>query len=167
MLVALARRFPEIQFVWVGGRDEDVRYWRAQLNPADLKHIKVFGFVPNEDLPEYQAAGDILLMPYEKKIAGSSGGDSAAYASPMKMFEYMACQRPILSSDLPVFGEVLNQANALLCPPEDVDAWSKNFQLLLQDEELRSSLSIQAFKDIQAYSWTNRARKITAGFTNA
>ena len=57
----------------------------------------------------YQAACDILLMPYEKAIAGSSGGNSVDICSPMKMFEYMAAGRAIISSDLPVIHEMLDE----------------------------------------------------------
>ena len=49
-------------------------------------------------------------MPYPRSIFGSSGSaDSAAVASPMKMFEYMAVERAIITSDLPVIREVLNE----------------------------------------------------------
>ena len=33
----------------------------------------------------------------------------------MKMFEYMAAGRAIVSSDLPVIREVLNERNAVFC----------------------------------------------------
>ena len=83
-----------------------------RLEQGGIKNVHLTGFVPNEELPLYQAACDILLMPYEEAIAGSSGGDTARFASPMKAFEYMAAGRPILSSDLPVFREVLDEAFA-------------------------------------------------------
>ena len=41
----------------------------------------------------------------------------------MKMFEYMAAGRAILSSDLPVLREVLNEENAILLPPDEPAAW--------------------------------------------
>ncbi len=63
-------------------------------------------------------------MPYEREIGISSGGGhSAQVSSPMKMFEYLAAGRAIVASDLPVFREVLNERNAVLCPPERPAAW--------------------------------------------
>jgi glycosyltransferase involved in cell wall biosynthesis len=103
-------------------------------------------------------------MPYEKVISGSSGGNSTTYASPMKMFEYMASKRVIISSDLPVIQEVLNSSNAVLCPPDDIDAWSRAFEYLIKDEERRSVLAQQAWRDIQQYTWLERARNALAGF---
>ncbi len=125
LLIELARCFPRINFLWVGGRQQDVNAWRERLVAENIGNITLIGFVENSQLPLYQAAADILLMPYERVITGSSGGNSSTYASPMKMFEYMACKRAIISSDLPVIREVLNPSNALLCPPEDIEAWSQ------------------------------------------
>jgi glycosyltransferase involved in cell wall biosynthesis len=167
LLVQLARRFPQVSFIWVGGSDGDVKTWRERLVEEKLLNISLTGFVDNERLPLYQAAADILLMPYEKAISGSSGGNSASYASPMKMFEYMASRRPIISSDLPVIREILNPANAVLCPPDDAEAWTQAIRVLLGDIGKRSSLSDQAWQDVQGHTWQARARKALQGFPKA
>lgn len=166
ILVELAKRFPEVQFLWVGGRPEDVESWKSRLSDQMMmiKNICLTGFVENQRLPLYQAAADILLMPYEQQIAGSSGGNSAAYCSPMKMFEYMGCGRAILSSDLPVLHEVLNESNAVLCPPEDSAAWVEAFSELMNNPEKRDRLGRQAEQDVQNYTWLERARKALDGF---
>ena len=103
-------------------------------------------------------------MPYEKVVTGSSGGDSATYASPMKMFEYMASKRLIISSDLPVIREVLNPSNAILCPAEDINSWSQALSFGISSEENRFSIAQQAWLDVQQYTWLERARKALAGF---
>ena len=129
-----------------------------------IGNVSLVGFVENQRLPLYQAAADILLMPYERSIAGSSGGNSAAYASPMKMFEYMASQRVIISSDLPVIREILNDSNSVLCPPDDSTAWGQSLMQLLNDPSLRQRLANQAWQDVQAYTWEKRAEKALADF---
>lgn len=164
LLIELARCFPRISFLWVGGRQDDVDNWRKRLVDEKIGNITITGFVENSRLPMFQAAADILLMPYEKVITGSSGGNSTAYASPMKMFEYMACKRAIVSSDLPVIREVLNPSNAMLCPPEDIEAWSNALGGLIFEEDLRLTLAEQAWQDIQQFTWLERARKALQGF---
>jgi glycosyltransferase involved in cell wall biosynthesis len=119
--------------------------------------------VPNAELPRYQAACDVLLMPYQRHVAASSGGDIARYLSPMKLFENMACGRPILSSDLPVLQEVLNPENALLLPADDLDAWVAALQELAASPETRLRFSAQARRDVTAYSWDRRAARILEG----
>lgn len=164
LLTELARCFPRISFIWVGGREQDIQAWKKRLADENISNISLTGFIDNSQLPFYQAAADILLMPYERVITGSSGGDSTSYASPMKMFEYMACRRAIISSDLPVIREVLNPSNAMLCPPDDIDVWSQALGSLIYDEEKRQTLAEQAWRDIQQYSWLERARKALEGF---
>ena len=163
LLEKLAQEFPKVNFLWVGGLPDDVDAWRKRLEAQGLQNVTLVGFVKNYRLPLYQAAADVLLMPYERSIAGSSGGDSAAYASPMKMFEYMACRRAILSSDLPVVREVIGEQNAVLCPPDDLPAWSQALRGLLAEESLRQHLAEQAWQDVQQYTWEARALRSLEG----
>lgn len=164
LFMRLAARFPQVSFVWVGGRPEDVAAYRAKANQAGLKNVTLTGLVSQRQVPWYQAAADILLMPYDRSISGSSGGNSAEICSPMKMFDYLAAGRAILSSDLPVFHEVLNAANAVFAPPEDLESWSGALQQLLADPTLRERLSAQARQDAEEYSWLARAQRAMAGF---
>ena len=82
----------------------------------------------------------------------------------MKMFEYMACGRAILSSDLPVIGEVLNEANAVLCPPEDLESWSTALSELAANPAKCAVLARQALLDVQQFTWLMRAQRALAGF---
>jgi glycosyltransferase involved in cell wall biosynthesis len=164
LLAELAVRLPWMQFLWVGGRPEDVQVWRQRLADSGVENVILTGFVENSRLPVYQAAADILLMPYERKIAGSSGGDTARFCSPMKMFEYMACRRAIISSDLPVIREVLHAGSAALCPPEDVDAWAGVLEGLAISPRERQELAAQAAAEVERYTWVERARRSLDGF---
>jgi glycosyltransferase involved in cell wall biosynthesis len=166
LLVALAQTQPEVNFLWVGGRPEDVADWRGRLAAGAGPHnIHLTGFIPNARLPLYQAAADILVMPYGKVVATSSGGNTVNFASPMKMFEYMACGRAILSSDLPVLHEVLNLRNAVFCPPDDFSAWQVALADLLANPERRRSLSEQARLDAAGYTWQARSARAIMGFS--
>jgi glycosyltransferase involved in cell wall biosynthesis len=163
IFVELVRAIPEAQFVWVGGKPEDVAVWKAKT--ANLGNITFTGFIRNNRLPLYQAAADILLMPYGRFI-GISGGirNSAAISSPLKMFEYLASGCAIITSDLPVFHEVLNERNAVFCPPDDAPAWIAAVRDLLNNPAMREALALQAKKDSQQYSWTERAKHALDGF---
>jgi len=164
LFLGLAQRFPQASFVWVGGRPEDVAGYRARAASAGLSNVLFTGFVPQSRLPLYQAAADVLLMPYARSIAGSGGGDSADICSPMKMFDYLASARAILSSDLPVIHEVLDETNAVFAAPEDVDAWASVLERLLGNDDLRSRLGAQAGLDAPEYTWKARAEHALAGF---
>jgi glycosyltransferase involved in cell wall biosynthesis len=158
LLLALARALPEMNFIIAGGEPQDVA--RLQAQTAGLDNLLLAGFVPNAELPGYQAACDVLLAPYAGRVAASSGGDIARYLSPMKLFEYLACGRAIVSSDLPVLREVLNAGNAVLLPPEDVAAWTRTLRRLCADDAARDQLAGQARRDAAGYTWERRAARI-------
>ena len=159
LLLELARRNPTMQFIWAGGEPAAVDRWRRRLAGSGVNNIQVLGFVSNERLPLVQAACDVLLMPYERRISVSSGGDTARFASPMKVFEYLAAKRAIISSDLPVLREVLNEENAVLVPPENVAAWDDAIRSLASDPDRRQLLASQARRDADRYTWVERARR--------
>jgi len=161
--LAAAFQTQGIRFLWAGGKPTDIEKWRSQT--TSLSNINFCGFIPNAQLPMYQAAADILLMPYSHEIGISSGtGHSAQISSPMKMFEYLATGRAILASDLPVFHEVLNEHNAVFCPPENLPAWQSAITDLLANPAHRAQIAQKARSDSQKYSWTERARRIIDGF---
>ncbi len=164
LFLALAERFPAVRFLWVGGRPEDVQAYRERAAEAGLANVTFTGFIPNARLALYQAAADILLMPYERRIAVAGGGNTAAYCSPMKLFEYLAVGRAILSSDLPVFHEVLDDRNAAFALPEDVESWADALQHLIQDPAYRQSLAEQAALAGQRYDLLERERNALAPF---
>lgn len=160
--VALAEKNPRAQFIWVGGRPADVHAWRGRARRQE--NLKFTGFVQQAELPLYQAAADILIAPYARQISGSSGGDSASVASPMKLFDYMAAQRPIITSDLPVIREILDEESALFVPPDDVNAWHAALTCLLKDADLRKKLSENAYELVGEYTWLARQKKILTNF---
>lgn len=163
-LFDLAKAFPQVQFIWVGGKPTQVEQWQNQLNDAGLMNVKLTGYVPNNRLPLYQTAADVLLMPYSQKVAGNSGGDIASVTSPMKLFEYMASGRAILTSDLPVLHEVLNESNASFYPPDDLQGLIHAFAKLQKDTQYREAIAIQAKMDVKQYSWKERMKSILEHF---
>lgn len=162
LFLALAESLSAAHFVWVGGRASDVEEWTRKA--AGTRNVSFVGFVPNVEVPRYLAAADVLLMPYARSIFGSSGeASSAAVASPMKMFEYMAAGRAILTSDLPVIREVLDDSSAAFAPPEDIPAWTAALTSLLADPARRAALASAAHRNAEKYTWQARAEKILAG----
>ncbi len=164
LILDIAAQLPNVTFLLVGGDPAAVTRLRTEASRRDLGNLILTGFVPTAELPQYQAACDVLLMPYRQRVAASSGGDIASYLSPMKLFEYLACGRAILSSDLPVLREVLTPNNSVLLPPDDADAWAVAIRDLQADPARRESLAAQSRRDAQNYTWEARAGRILARF---
>lgn len=163
LIVELAKRHPEVSFLWVGGEESAVEQWRARFEERGLENVRMLGFVPNDEMPMVQASCDVLLMPYEEHIEVSSGGDTVDFASPMKVFEYLAAGRAILASDLPVIREILNESNSVLLPPGDVDSWAGALETLMSDPGQRNWLAAHAKEDASQYSWVTRAERVLEG----
>lgn len=169
LLFHLACQLPQVNFLWVGGSPDLVEFWRARLAEVGASNVTMTGFLNHEVIPLYQAASDVLLMPYSSSISASSGQDIAEVINPMKMFEYMASGRAIISADLPSIREVLNQGNAVFCPAHraessslaaTVEAWKAAILSLLSDEPHRLALGAQARRDVAGFSWIKREQRI-------
>jgi glycosyltransferase involved in cell wall biosynthesis len=163
LMVELAKHFSEVNFLWVGGEEAAIKRWQTRLEKLELKNVQLLGFLPNEDMPMIQASCDVLVMPYEQSIEVSSGGDTAAFASPMKVFEYLASGRAILASDLPVIREVLSESNSMLLPPDNAEAWIDALEKLLSDPGQRNWLAAHAKEDASQYGWVTRAEQVLEG----
>ncbi|MFH2040494.1 MAG: glycosyltransferase [Chloroflexota bacterium] len=164
LILELAGRMPDVHFVWIGGTVQDVNTWRKRISVLAYRNVTLTGFIPNSELPLYQAVADALLIPFSRNLSTSGGENTSDVCSPMKTFEYMAAGRVIISSDLPVLHEVLNESNAIFCPPEDVLAWEKALRRLQTDASSGQLLAIQALRDVEKFTWDARCRSILAGF---
>jgi glycosyltransferase involved in cell wall biosynthesis len=168
LLFELAKQMPQVNFLWVGGTPELVESWRNKLHEANSKNVMMTGFVKHDVIHLYQAASDILLMPYSSSISASSGQDIAEVINPMKMFEYMASGRAIISANLPSIREVLNEGNAVFVEvgsaesreQRTVESWKVEIEKLLADESLRVKLGSSARKDVENFSWVKRESRI-------
>lgn len=163
LMLELAAILPEMHFLLVGGNETDLA--RARQRAAGLSNLTLTGFVPNTDLPRYQAAADVLLMPYGPLVSGSSGGDIAPYFSPMKMFEYLAAGRAVVASDLSVLREVLTGENAVSLPGGDADAWAAVLRSLAAEPARREALGAAARRTARQYTWERRAERMLAGLS--
>jgi glycosyltransferase involved in cell wall biosynthesis len=162
-ILAVASKSPEFTFLLIGGNHQDIDVIRSEVSVRALDNIIITGFIPNLNLPLYQAACNVLLMPYQEVVEASSGGDIAKYLSPMKMFEYLACGRVVIASDLPVLREVLNDQNSILLHSNDVDAWVEAISDISTDSLRQKSLSERSKNDAMKYSWESRVEQILSG----
>jgi glycosyltransferase involved in cell wall biosynthesis len=160
LLFELAKQMPNVNFLWVGGTPELVAFWKNKLTEAGMTNVTMTGFVKHDVIPLYQAAADVLLMPYSRSIEASSGQDIAEVINPMKMFEYMASGRAIVSADLPSIREVLNEGNAVLREPGEIEDWRLEIESLLADEPRRLALGKQARTDVSQLTWVKREERI-------
>lgn len=166
IIAAMARRCPKIDFHIVGGTPEDIVYWTSEL--AGISNLYLHGHVPHAKTKEYLVNFDMVLAPYQRKIAVAGGGHTERWMSPLKIFEYMSSGKPLICSDMPVLHEVLQDGgNCILCPPEDVDCWVAAANNLATNKELGRRIAAKALDDfITHYTWRVKYKRIITAIGN-
>ena len=130
----------------------DLEALAAELGVAGNVHFT--GLVDHARVPEMVAGFDIALQP-----------QVVAYASPLKIFDYMAAGRAIIAPDQPNIREILvHEQTALLFDPADPAALWQAIARLLADAALRARLGAAAREELERrdYTWRGNARRIVA-----
>jgi glycosyltransferase involved in cell wall biosynthesis len=124
----------------------------ADLGVAD--RVRFTGLMPRAEVPGLIRAFDIALQPA-----------CVDYASPLKVFEYMAAGRAIIAPDQPNIREVLADGdNALLFAPDRPDALRAGLLRLAADPALRRRLGAAARETVRRrdLTWAGNARRVIA-----
>ncbi len=152
-LIQAAQELPDMDFLFLGGFESDISKCKAAADGA--RNIHFPGFVSYGDVPMYLAAADACVLPNSARHAQS------AVTSPLKLFEYMAAERPIIASDLPVFsGHLANDRNCRLFTPDDPTSLAEQLRFVAGNHEQAAGLACQARIDVIPHTWDNRAAKI-------
>ena len=159
LIAKVAELSPWAEFHVIGGMQRDIEEWRGRC--AGIANLVIHGFCPPAEVHAHMAGLDVMLAPYQRRVATfGSQRDTSQWMSPMKIFEYMAAVKPIIASDLPVLREVLNDSNAILVDPEDIDAW-RDALAALRDPKRREQLGRKAHDDfLRSYTWQARASRV-------
>ncbi len=144
----------------VGGPDDHAEELRArwrELGQPDETFLYA-GQVAPERVPLYLSAFDLCAMPFPWTA------HFAYYASPIKLFEYMASGRALVASNLPSVAEVVTDGeSALLTPPSDGAALAEAIRRLRDDPALRQRIAERAQGIVmESYTWDARAGVIIA-----
>jgi glycosyltransferase involved in cell wall biosynthesis len=146
----LADRRPSWNFVLIG-----------PVHPmADASHIRgvpnihLLGLQPQSEVPRILRGVDVCLNVYK-------ADDVASHASPLKLYEYLAAGKPIVSTDMPEarkFREFVSIANSyeeflakcdetLVDLPETESAIQKRIQIAAQHSWVRRFAEVNALVD--------------------
>lgn len=162
-IVALAPLLPDMQFEVYGGTEDDIARWRVAC--AGQHNLTLHGYIPHAEVAEKMTGCDMLIAPYSTRVSHVGRGDIGRWMSPLKLFEYMSAERPIVTADLPVLREVVRDGEtALLCSPDDAEAFALALRHLAANPGLRTRLG-SAGRDLleEEYTWEKRARRILDG----
>lgn len=129
----------------------------AQAAALGIAQRVIFtGIVPRDAVPAYVSVFDVALQPAV-----------VDYASPLKLFEYLALGRAIVAPDQPNIREILDDGvNALLFDPRDPRGLTAAIDRLSADDALRARLAAEARATIRrrGLTWAANAERVTRLF---
>jgi len=148
-IVEAAPLMPDVQFYIVGGQSHDLERITANTKPPS--NLTFIPKVSPSVAARYQQASDVLLLP---QISDQS-------QSPLKLYEYIAAGRPIVSTDIPPIREVLTHSRtALLAAPGSSEAFARQIKTIQENPELGNELTSAASSQLGDWSWERRGEKI-------
>lgn len=153
-LLQLAQAFNGITFLIIGGPDENAERFRLIARENNIENIRFIGFVDHSKIPEYLFASDVLLAIWSKEVS------TINYCSPLKLFEYMAAGRTILTHDFPTIREVLDDETAVFCKPDSMDDLKTKLAEAIEKKDQLNFTDKTREKAFTFYTWDKRVKKL-------
>ncbi|HEX6243538.1 MAG TPA: glycosyltransferase [Polyangiales bacterium] len=154
-VLTLAEKNRDALFLLVGSEGD------GSVERAAQKHdnVKVLPWQPYDVAAQYMVSADVLLLPPSSvglKVAGHT-------VLPMKLYGYLAAGRAVLAPATPDVAELLvDDQNAVLVPPSDLEAASRALAALLADDSRRQRLAAAARETGKGLTWDARAERLEA-----
>ena len=130
-----------------------------RVNELKLESVVDFkGSVPYEDIPKYINASDVCVAPFIKSRDN--------LMSPLKLFEYLSCEVPVVTSNIRGARELIeNNSCGLLFNPDDCNELAESILKLLNDKKLRDEMGKRGRAAVvSGYSWESITKKIESEY---
>ncbi len=109
------------------------------------------GTISYTKVPQYISAMDVCLIPFKHNAISQN-------AVPLKLFEYMACERPVISTRLKGVMEVVG---GMILYADTVDEYITQIRNLLENPDLADELKKNGKKFIEKkYNWKKITKKL-------
>jgi len=140
----LIREFPEIAFEVAGEGPQKIT-WKSGVTLRRLStHFRFRGQIEYQDMPSWINATDICVAPFLP---------SAGLRSPVKIFDYMACAKPVIASRIPGTTDAFEESNAiiLVSPGDSAELSRAIISLLKSPPETITNMGLKGRKFIERH----------------
>jgi len=116
-----------------------------------LKNVIFTGTVPYTQVPKYISCMDVCVIPFKLDAVSQN-------SLPLKLFEYMACEKPVISTK--VEGIMTAVQNKILYA-SNTEEYKNKIIALYNDEGLRKRLGFKGRMFVEKnYNWSNITSKL-------
>ncbi|MDZ7393571.1 MAG: glycosyltransferase family 4 protein [candidate division KSB1 bacterium] len=150
-------QLPDVKFLLVGTGGRMKSWLENYVAERGLQEAVIFaGYVEYQEMPQHVAAMDIVVAPYPYL--------PFFYFSPVKIYEYMAAGRPVVTTDIGQISEIIRHGESgLLCPPDDVGCLVRGIVRLAKSPEARQRMGRAARDTVMgAHTWRHKAQAWSA-----
>lgn len=110
------------------------------------------GMVDYEEIPIYINIADICVLPKRKLKSGYS---------PIKLYEYMACGKPIISSKAEGLEFIEEEGVGRVIDPEDIISFKEALKDLIEDQRKRETMGERALLVVRKrFDWETKVNEI-------
>ena len=164
-IIEVSKKFNQNTFFYIiGGEKKWLNYWRNFVKSSRITNVNFIGFVRNKIVPLYLKCSDILIMLYDLEEKNAIMDINTT--SPIKLFEYMAAKKPIITTRLPTIEKIVqHNQEALLSEWDNVNDIAENIHKLLDNHQLAKKISQNAYDKVKNYTYIKRCQKILEKFS--
>jgi glycosyltransferase involved in cell wall biosynthesis len=137
----------KLKFLIVGEGDAFAELQRIQMEHNLQETVILTGRKPYPEIPSFVAAADICLLPaypWEKVMRDGL---------PAKIYEYLAMQKPMISTRLPGVMKEFGEGNGVVYVDRPEDAVTAAIELAHQGKVRELGLKARGF--VEKYGWDN------------
>jgi glycosyltransferase involved in cell wall biosynthesis len=128
------------------------------------KNILAYNYVAYSKIPKILNNADVLLMPYSANVFYNSNAKDniGRFHSPLKMFDYLASGKLILSSNQKVLKEILvDKSNCILVKKNNIKYWVIAIKYAINNLPKINTIAKNALNDSNKFTWINRIKIIS------
>lgn len=155
LVVALKGISADVQCVIVGGGGEKPHLLQQAKALGIDDRIKFVGNVPHDLVPAYIAAADVCVAPFSYQRNARSG------VSALKLYEYLACGRPVVVTAIPGARELVEGTGCgIVVPPDDSTALGSAIVRVIENPSFERA-AIRASEQVRRdRSWDRVAKDV-------
>ena len=158
-IISLSQKDKMNNYFIYGGKPYEVKKLKKNIP----KNLKIYSSVAYSKIKSHLSKMDILLMPSNTKKIRSLGGvgNIAKFTSPLKLFDYLASGKLIITSNLKVFREILtDKKNCIIINKLDINNWEKRIKQVKNQLFKINNIKKNAHILSKNYTYQIRAKKI-------